>query len=113
MDTRPQNPISPTILPNSLHTQQPRFGGELIPRQPRDNDVYILLNLSPPCKQPNYKASLQSYGDGPSTIPEYAGDIPSARVGTASTVVNGKIYYFSGRGGVDMAPVDEKGQLWQ
>ncbi|THX72752.1 kelch repeat protein [Aureobasidium pullulans] len=97
---------------STLNNRALVFGGELVPRQPRDNDVYI-LNLSPPCKQPRYKASLQSYGDSPSTIPEYAGDIPSARVGTASTVVDGKIYYFSGRGGVDMAPVDEKGQLWQ
>ncbi|THW76804.1 kelch repeat protein [Aureobasidium pullulans] len=72
---------------STLNNRALIFGGELIPRQPRDNDVYI-LNLSPPCKQPRYKASLQSYGDSPSTIPEYAGDIPSARVGTASTVVD-------------------------
>lgn len=97
---------------STLNNRALIFGGELIPRQPRDNDVYI-LNLSPHCKQPGYKASLQTYGDGFSKIPEHADDIPSARVGTASTVVGGKIYYFSGRGGVNMAPVDGKGQLWQ
>src|SRR5437588_12999403 len=37
---------------------------------------------------------------------------PSPRVGSASTTLNGKMYLFSGRGGVDMTPVDEHGALW-
>lgn len=37
---------------------------------------------------------------------------PSPRVGSASTTLNGKTYLFSGRGGVDMAPVCENGNLW-
>ncbi|KAI5239638.1 kelch repeat protein [Aureobasidium subglaciale] len=88
------------------------FGGELLPREPRDNDVQI-LNLASSSQQPRHKASLQIYGNSPSTTSENAGGLPSARVGTASAVVNGKIYYFSGRGGVDMSPVDEQGNLWQ
>lgn len=35
-----------------------------------------------------------------------------ARVGSASAVIGDKIYFFSGRGGVAMAPVDEKGAVW-
>ncbi|CAD0082351.1 unnamed protein product [Aureobasidium vineae] len=84
------------------------FGGELHPREPRDNDVHILKIIP----RPNVCA-LQEYGNDPRTSPENAGGLPLARVGTASTVVDGKIYYFSGRGGVDMAPVDEQGKLWQ
>lgn len=84
------------------------FGGELRPREPRDNDVQI-LNTVP--KQ--HVWPLHTYGNSPSTSPEYAGGLPLARVGTASAVVDGKIYYFSGRGGVDMAPIDEQGKLWQ
>ena len=84
------------------------FGGELHPREPRDNDVQILSTISKPNVWP-----LHTYGNGPSTSPENAGGLPLARVGTASAVVDGKIYYFSGRGGVDMAPIDEQGKLWQ
>lgn len=40
------------------------------------------------------------------------GDLPSPRVGAATTTLNGKIYMFSGRGGEAMAPIDEQGQLW-
>jgi hypothetical protein len=81
------------------------FGGELHPREPRDNDVHI-LDLSPSTSDNSgQRASLRSYAKASSS--------PLARVGTASTVVDGKIYYFSGRGGVDMAPIDEQGQLWQ
>ena len=37
---------------------------------------------------------------------------PSPRVGAASAVLDGKIYLFSGRGGVAMAPVEEYGAVW-
>ncbi|KAL1599366.1 hypothetical protein SLS59_006383 [Nothophoma quercina] len=38
---------------------------------------------------------------------------PSPRVGTASAVLNDALYIFSGRGGVDMAPVEENGAVWK
>lgn len=37
---------------------------------------------------------------------------PSPRVGTASIALQGKIYMFSGRGGIAMAPVEENGSFW-
>lgn len=37
---------------------------------------------------------------------------PSARVGAATTELKGKLYMFSGRGGVAVAPIDERGSLW-
>lgn len=80
------------------------FGGELHPREPRDSDVHI-IDLSSTSDYGGQKASLRSSAK--------TSNSPLARVGTASTVVDGKIYYFSGRGGVDMAPIDEKGQIWQ
>ncbi|KAK3080630.1 hypothetical protein LTS18_014608, partial [Coniosporium uncinatum] len=39
-------------------------------------------------------------------------DAPSPRVGSASTALNESIYYYSGRGGVAMAPIEENGNLW-
>ncbi|QKX64028.1 uncharacterized protein TRUGW13939_11201 [Talaromyces rugulosus] len=74
------------------------FGGELRPREPRDNGVHAVplddatasINTQPP-------ASLS----------------PSARVGTASATLNDKIYLFSGRGGVAMAPIEEQGAVWE
>lgn len=38
---------------------------------------------------------------------------PSPRVGTAACTLNGKIYIFSGRGGVAMAPIEELGAVWE
>ncbi|RDI87333.1 hypothetical protein Vi05172_g2830 [Venturia inaequalis] len=73
------------------------FGGEIVPRQPVDNKIYS-LSLT----QPNATISTQ---DAPSLA-------PPPRVGSASTTLNGKTYLFSGRGGVDMAPVSENGNLW-
>lgn len=37
---------------------------------------------------------------------------PSPRVGAAATTLGGKIYLFSGRGGVAMTPIEEHGGLW-
>jgi len=37
---------------------------------------------------------------------------PTARVGSAVAALKGKIYLFSGRGGVSMAPIDENGAIW-
>ncbi|GES59756.1 galactose oxidase/kelch, beta-propeller [Aspergillus terreus] len=75
------------------------FGGELRPREPRDNDVHV-VQTSPPHTSSTITAATSS----PS---------PSPRVGSASTTLHGKIYLFSGRGGVAMAPIEENGGLWE
>jgi hypothetical protein len=38
---------------------------------------------------------------------------PSPRVGTAACTLNGKMYIFSGRGGIATAPIDEQGAVWE
>ncbi|OCK84551.1 galactose oxidase [Lepidopterella palustris CBS 459.81] len=72
------------------------FGGELLPRQPVDNNLDVFrLDLGTP------------------TVTTMALDTaPSPRVGSASTTLNGKMYLFSGRGGPDMTPIEENGTLW-
>ncbi|CAG8889773.1 unnamed protein product [Penicillium egyptiacum] len=72
------------------------FGGELRPREPRDNDVH-LVSLGNPATLSAKPSTEQS---------------PSPRVGTASATLNGKIYLFSGRGGTAMAPIEESGAVW-
>ncbi|OBT38493.1 hypothetical protein VE00_11031 [Pseudogymnoascus sp. WSF 3629] len=74
------------------------FGGELLPRQPRDNHVY----------------RLDSKSNAAQPIEETKGTSasPSSRVGTASATLDGKIYLYSGRGGEAMAPVEENGAVW-
>lgn len=91
------------------------FGGELLPRKPRDNKV-IQVNLNHLQAEPrtgpfSTKTSTQSnLDDGvKTTTPTTA---PPARVGAASTVLNGKVYLFSGRGGEAMTPIEEEGALW-
>ncbi|KAF2006624.1 galactose oxidase [Amniculicola lignicola CBS 123094] len=80
------------VIDRTIHI----FGGEVQPRQPIDNQVdsISIANDSP---------QIQSASTTPA---------PSPRVGTAAAVLNSKMYIFSGRGGVDMAPVEEDGALW-
>ena len=73
------------------------FGGELVPREPRDNKIFSV----------NLGESGQALNATESTT------APSPRVGAASTPLHGRIYVFSGRGGTAMAPVDEAGSIWE
>ncbi|KAF2820404.1 galactose oxidase [Ophiobolus disseminans] len=72
------------------------FGGEVQPRQPVDDKVDLF--------------SLTS--DAPQFETKSLSTAPSPRVGSASAVLHGKMYLFSGRGGVNMAPVEEAGAVW-
>ncbi|KAF2180375.1 galactose oxidase [Zopfia rhizophila CBS 207.26] len=72
------------------------FGGEVLARQPVDDQVDI-ISLTPDASKLETKSHSSS---------------PSPRVGTASAALNGKMYIFSGRGGTDMAPLEEHGALW-
>ncbi|KAF2030527.1 kelch repeat protein-like protein [Setomelanomma holmii] len=72
------------------------FGGEVQPRQPVDNKVDV-FSLKP---------------DTPNLETKSLSEAPSPRVGSASAVVNGKMYLFSGRGGTDMAAIEEDGAVW-
>ncbi|KAL7795780.1 hypothetical protein V8C37DRAFT_373412 [Trichoderma ceciliae] len=75
------------------------FGGELLPRQPVDNEVDLV----------DVNAESE---DAVTTLPA-ADNAPSARVGSASVTVNGHVWLFSGRGGLAMDPVEENGNLWR
>ncbi|KAF2173705.1 hypothetical protein M409DRAFT_15979 [Zasmidium cellare ATCC 36951] len=77
------------------------FGGELKPREPRDNELH---KISIPNNDTN-AASVESI-KAPTT------NAPTPRVGAATTKIGNTMYMFSGRGGVAMAPIDEKGALW-
>ncbi|PKX97573.1 Kelch repeat protein [Aspergillus novofumigatus IBT 16806] len=83
------------VVDNMAHV----FGGELRPREPRDNDVHtIALNGTNPTSTIARPSTSQ---------------VPSPRVGSASTTLGKKIYLFSGRGGAAMAPIDEAGAVWE
>ncbi|PVI05668.1 galactose oxidase [Periconia macrospinosa] len=72
------------------------FGGEVEPRKPVDNHLDVVaLTLSNP--QLNTKQTNNA---------------PSPRVGSSSVALKDRIYLFSGRGGLDMAPIEEGGALW-
>ncbi|KAF2719707.1 galactose oxidase [Polychaeton citri CBS 116435] len=74
------------------------FGGELKPRQPRDNVMY----------------TIQLDGnDQPVNLVNTSNEAtPTPRVGSAVATIGSKLYFFSGRGGEAMTPIDEKGALW-
>lgn len=46
------------------------------------------------------------------TIPP-SSTAPTASVGSAMAAIGNKLYLFSGRGGVDMAPIEDEGGVWQ
>ncbi|KAF4501644.1 kelch repeat-containing [Fusarium agapanthi] len=73
------------------------FGGELLPREPVDNRVDVV--------------SLDTQDDGAQTLTAPA-KAPSPRVGSPSTTIGSNIFLFSGRGGLEMKPVEEKGAIW-
>ncbi|KAI6781572.1 Kelch repeat protein [Emericellopsis cladophorae] len=73
------------------------FGGELAPRKPVDN-LFDILGV----KQPALK-----------TVEAGSGTAPCPRVGSPSATIGHKIYLFSGRGGIEMHPVEEDGALWE
>ena len=97
------------------------YGGELEPRKPRDNDIQTFAvnekGIMPLQSSPSSALSLIAPAGEPgpfhvstlSSKPTW----PSPRVGSAATTLNGKMYIFSGRGGVAMAPVDESGGVWE
>ncbi|PKS12558.1 hypothetical protein jhhlp_000766 [Lomentospora prolificans] len=74
------------------------FGGELVPRQPVDNRLDVVQ-----------LGSEREYGA--ETLPE-SSEAPSPRVGAHSTTIGGDIYLFSGRGGLEMRPIEENGAIW-
>ncbi|KAH7390836.1 kelch repeat protein-like protein [Phaeosphaeria sp. MPI-PUGE-AT-0046c] len=73
------------------------FGGEVLPRQPVDDQIDV----------------LSTQLDAPGHETKSLSAAPSPRVGSASAVINGKMYLFSGRGGTEMAPIDESGAVWE
>ncbi|KAF5380288.1 hypothetical protein D9757_007978 [Collybiopsis confluens] len=77
------------------------FGGEVVPRQPVDNQI-DMLDLS---NGAHIKAT---------TLPVPANaNAPSPRVGATTTAIKDHVYLFSGRGGLGMEPVEEKGAIWR
>lgn len=70
------------------------FGGELAPREPVDNKMDI-FNIGEP--------ALQTVA---------AAEAPTPRVGSPGTTIGHTIYIFSGRGGIEMNPIEEHGALW-
>ncbi|RUP48999.1 kelch repeat protein [Jimgerdemannia flammicorona] len=84
-----------TNVPRSSHTLAVLadhayiFGGEIIPRIPVDNIIYV------------YNLTAQHW-ENPI---EPVGDAPSPRVGATSAVLSGFIYVFGGRGVKDMTPL--------
>lgn len=83
------------------------FGGELIPRQPVDNQLDVIDLTRSVIGQTGLSHTFPL-----ETLPAPPHG-PSPRVGTASTVLNGDIYIFSGRGGTAMDAIDEGGKLWR
>ncbi|KAM0548452.1 hypothetical protein ACHAPJ_009938 [Fusarium lateritium] len=75
------------------------FGGELVPREPVDNRVDV-VGLG----------NTQDHGAQTLSTPSNA---PTPRVGSPSTTIGNDILLFSGRGGLEMKPVEEKGALWR
>lgn len=106
-----------------LNSQAWVFGGELLPRQPVDSqfDVIKLSSVEGTtvfrqvsCRTSTY-LSLKGSIIGSSAASTLAppAEVPSPRVGATMTVVKDALYMFSGRGGLEMMPVEENGALWR
>ncbi|KIK66405.1 hypothetical protein GYMLUDRAFT_38193 [Collybiopsis luxurians FD-317 M1] len=79
------------------------FGGEVVPRQPVDNQVDVVDFVN------GTEASVKT-----STIPvPDKAPSPSPRVGATTIAIKDSIYLFSGRGGLAMEPIEEHGAIWR
>ncbi|TKA75578.1 hypothetical protein B0A55_07935 [Friedmanniomyces simplex] len=73
------------------------FGGELTPRQPRDNNVYkIQVNVGKSILFTGCGLPVTNDRAGVETIAASA-TAPSSRVGAATTSLNGRVYMFPGQ----------------
>nr|POF12279.1 nitrile-specifier protein 5 [Quercus suber] len=82
-----------------LHSQAWVFGGEQTPRAPTDNRL-DMVNLK--ARQGHATAVCFDASEG----------APTPRIGGDSAAQKGALYLFSVQGGMDMAPIEEKGALW-
>jgi hypothetical protein len=64
------------------------------------------VSLTTPSPAPNLDKGKSVSASSP--LP----DVPSPRVGHATAVIGHRIFLFGGRGGPDMAPLDEQGRVW-
>lgn len=89
-------------LPRSSHTLSLIggfayiFGGEIQPRQPVDSAVH------------RFDIKTGQYDEI-----RGEGDVPAPRVGHAAATIADDIYIFGGRGGPDMAPLEENGAVYR
>ncbi|KAF3346550.1 4-coumarate--CoA ligase [Verticillium dahliae VDG2] len=91
------------------------FGGELVPREPIDNQIDIIdVENENGRKRSMQRPAFAKRSVNPTvkTIPAPA-EAPIPRVGSPSATINGSIWIFSGRGGIEMKPVEEQGALWR
>jgi hypothetical protein len=108
-------------LPRSSHTlsvvngRAYIFGGEISPRQPVDNDMHVVVLPSSTVAEADYKvvpagaAVAVGVNGGDTAAP---GEVPQKRVGHSAAVIGERIFIFGGRGGRDMAPLEEGGRIW-
>ncbi|KAK0624244.1 hypothetical protein B0T14DRAFT_583518 [Immersiella caudata] len=73
------------------------FGGELLPRQPVDSQVHVVQLTSTTIETLSAPRTSSS---------------PNPRVCASLITLQDKLYLFSGRGGLEMTPIEEKGALW-
>lgn len=94
-------------LPRSSHTlsmvkgKAYIFGGEERPREPVDNVMHVITMPAAGTEEADH-----------TTIEDDPSKAPPPRVGHTAAVISDRIYVFGGRGGKDMAPLDEKGRVW-
>ncbi|KAK6348114.1 hypothetical protein TWF718_005929 [Orbilia javanica] len=74
------------------------YGGEVTARVPVDSALDLI--------------SLSSDTVTASTLPDVS-PAPTPRVGSAAAVLDGTLYFFSGRGGLAMTPIEENGGIWK
>jgi hypothetical protein len=88
------------------------FGGEVKPRQPVDDKVDVFSLKAGMVPYPHQGATTKPHTDAANLDTKSLSSAPSPRVGSASAVIDGKMYLFSGRGGTEMAPIEEGGAVW-
>lgn len=116
--------IKPKAAPRPEPTQIPTVL-EPIAEEGQDKELSDVDLASPPEELGEAATGSKNTQDGSSptssegkepayTLPDNSalGDVPSPRVGHATAVIGKRIFLFGGRGGSDMAALEEHGRVW-
>ncbi|KAG7288651.1 hypothetical protein NEMBOFW57_005005 [Staphylotrichum longicolle] len=104
-----EKPAIPTVVEREPTPEVKDADESASPAETPDDKHLSEVSLTTPSPGPGLGDKGKALAPAPH--PELS-DVPPPRVGHATAVIGHRIFLFGGRGGPDMAPLDEAGRVW-